>query len=498
MWIGAVVTPFTDTLTVSVDGTVVQTYTEPAVAETGYTLRTIPLNFATTGNHTVLFSYHGPTTGVANFSVDNVSLLAGGVCATPTPSPSPSTSPSPTPTGSPTTTMQFASATFIDDESQSATITVTRTGQTVEAPDLVSTVNYATSNGTAMGGAACTTGIDYINASGTLTFQTGETMKTFTVVLCPDSIVEPNETVTLTLSAPTGGSLGTPSTATLTINDTANDFRNGTCIDMTLGAPAVPYPSTITVVGGPQQIGGLRVTLFDINHQFPDNIDVLLVGPQGQKFILMADAGGGVAIPPTSPVTLTFSDTAGQVLPNSGPLVTGNFEPTSWEPGQTSFPPPAPPAPYNEPGSTIGGTGTQTLMGNFFLSNANGVWSLYVRDDAGTLLDPQVLTGSICGWGLQFLQTTAAGVSLSGRVTTSGGAGIRNANVVISGNSLPEPRTVRTGSFGYFSFAGLTAGETYVVTVNSQRYTFAAPSRVVTLVDNLADFDFQAEPNESR
>ena len=98
----------------------------------------------------------------------------------------------------------------------------------------------------------------------------------------------------------------------------------------------------------------------------------------------------------------------------------------------------------------------------------------------------------------RFLQTTAAGVSLSGRVTTASGAGIRNANVVITGNSLTEPRTVRTGSFGYFSFAGLTAGETYVVTVNSQRYTFAVPSRVVTLVDSLADFDFQAEPNESR
>src|SRR5205085_1685866 len=126
--------------------------------------------------------------------------------------------------------------------------------------------------------------------------------------------------------------------------------------------------------------------------------------------------------------------------PDNGPLTTGNFEPTNWESPVTSFPAPAPPAPYNEPGHNVGGTGTQTLNGNFFLANANGTWSLYVRDDAGNILDPNVVVGEICGWGLQFLQTTAAGVSLSGRVTTAEGTGIRNARVVVTGNSLPEAR----------------------------------------------------------
>ena len=97
------------------------------------------------------------------------------------------------------------------------------------------------------------------------------------------------------------------------------------------------------------------------------------------------------------------------------------------------------------------------------------------------------------GWGIQFLQSTAAGVSLSGRVTTADGAGIRNARMTITGNSLPEPRVVTTGSFGYYSFDGLTAGETYVVTVNSQRYTFTVPSRVYTIVDNIVDADFTAD-----
>jgi hypothetical protein len=277
----------------------------------------------------------------------------------------------------------------------------------------------------------------------------------------------------------------------LNINDTANQWLNHNEIDMFLGAAAAPYPSTITVSGAPLQVAGIRVTLYDVQHQLPDNIDVLLVSPTGVKFILQGDAGG--PNPMATPATLTFTDMAGQVLPNNGPLVTGKFEPTNWEAPVTSFPAPAPPAPYNEPGNAVGGSGTQTLFGNFGFMNGNGVWSLYVRDDNGTF-DPRVLTGIIGGgWGIELLQTNAAQASISGRVTTADGNPIRNARVVVSGNSLPQPRIVTTGSFGYFSFDGLTVGETYVVTVNSQRYTFSVPSRVISLVDNVLDADFVAD-----
>jgi len=236
----------------------------------------------------------------------------------------------------------------------------------------------------------------------------------------------------------------------------------------------------------------MRVTLFDVAHTTPDSMDFLLVAPGGQKFILMADAGGTLDL--TTPVTLTFSDTAGQVLPNSASLTTGVFEPTSWEPGQTSFPAPAPSAPYNEPGSTVGGTGTQTLLGNFGGTNAVGTWSLYMRDDGGQFV---AVTGCVNGgWGLEFFSSTAANASISGRVLTANGQGIRNAQVVVTGNSLAQPIVTTTGSFGYFTFEGLRTGETYVVTVNSQRYTFSAPSRVISLIDNVANADFIADPQD--
>jgi hypothetical protein len=334
------------------------------------------------------------------------------------------------------------------------------------------------------------TGVDYILVTNQpVTFNPGETSKTVFVQICGDMMQEPTETINLVL---TGPDVGTPGVAVMNVNDTANVYRNPVGICTTLGSPGSPYPATIDVTGGPVQIGSMRVTLYDVTQVMPDNMDVLLVSPSGTAFILQADAGGNLDL--SNPVTLTFSDSAGQVLPNSAPLTTGQFEPTSWEPGQSSFPPPAPPAPYNEPGSAIGGTGTQTLMGNFGLQNANGTWSLYLRDDAG-LNNNAVITGCINGgWGLEFLASTAANATLSGRVMTADQRGIRNATVTITGDSLPQPLVTQTGSFGYFSFEGLQTGRTYVVTVNSRRYSFSVPSRVITLVDNLADVNFVADP----
>jgi Ca2+-binding RTX toxin-like protein len=108
-------------------------------------------------------------------------------------------------------TLQFSSASYsVNEAVGTATITVNR----VSASNGNVTVNYATSNGTA------TAGSDYTAASGTLTFGNGVTSQTFTVSITNDSVHESNETINLTLSsAGSGGNLGTPTTAVLTIND---------------------------------------------------------------------------------------------------------------------------------------------------------------------------------------------------------------------------------------------------------------------------------------
>ena len=77
---------------------------------------------------------------------------------------------------------------------------------------------------------------------------------------------------------------------------------------------------------------------------------------------------------------------------------------------------------------------------------------------------------------------------------TADGTGIRNARVTVSGGDLAQPLTAVTGAFGNYRVEGLTAGETYVVTVASKSYVFEAPSRIVTLGDSVAGLDFTARP----
>jgi hypothetical protein len=108
--------------------------------------------------------------------------------------------------------LQFSAASYSEAENAgTATITVTRTGGSTGAVG----VSFATSDGSADAGS------DYTATSGMLSFATGETTKTFTVALTDDPSAEPDETVILTLSNPTGGAtLGNPASATLTILDT--------------------------------------------------------------------------------------------------------------------------------------------------------------------------------------------------------------------------------------------------------------------------------------
>ena len=74
------------------------------------------------------------------------------------------------------------------------------------------TVDYATANGTASAGS------DYTATSGTLTFTAGETSKTVTVAIIDDSTEESDETLTLTLSNPSGAEIS-DGQATGTITD---------------------------------------------------------------------------------------------------------------------------------------------------------------------------------------------------------------------------------------------------------------------------------------
>jgi subtilisin-like proprotein convertase family protein len=181
-------------------------------------------------------------------------------------------------------------------------------------------------------------------------------------------------TKTFRVGAPVGGVPATFSnTAAITIND---------------NAPASPYPSNITVSGltGNKVI---KVKFNQMNHTFPGDIDMLLVGPGGQKMEVMSDQGGTNDL---VGVDLTLSDTAAASLPAT--ITTGEFKPTA-DTGQDVFAAPAPAGPYELPGPG----GAATLASVFGISGTamNGVWSLHVVDDAG--IDLGNING---GWSLTF------------------------------------------------------------------------------------------------
>lgn len=124
--------------------------------------------------------------------------------------------------------LQFSSISYGGSEGTTATITVTRTSGSSGTV----TVDAALSNGTATGGAACDTGVDFINPGvQTLTFAENVVSQTINVQLCSDAVFDPSETVILTLSNPTGGAaIGANNPATLTIVDIAPPFTGAVSV----------------------------------------------------------------------------------------------------------------------------------------------------------------------------------------------------------------------------------------------------------------------------
>jgi len=176
-----------------------------------------------------------------------------------------------------------------------------------------------------------------------------------------------------------------------------NIFRDpGAIIVQQTGAlTADVYPSRILVTNAGASLNKISLTISNLNLPDPDDLELLLVGPQGQNFVLMTDSGGTASA--ANDVTLTFSDDAASAIPDNGPLATGAFKPTSVNVTPASFPSPAPGGPYTHPAPF----GSATFASVFGGTNPNGYWSLYVMDD----VTRSSVTAISNGWFLT-IQTT--------------------------------------------------------------------------------------------
>jgi|GEM_PF-1416548 len=149
----------------------------------------------------------------------------------------------------------------------------------------------------------------------------------------------------------------------------------GTGNGATTGAPANPYPSGISVSGLTGTIGKLVVRLNQFSHTWPQDVDVLLVGPGGQKMQILSDIGSGND---AFNVNLVLDDAAADHIAGSGSVVSGTYKPSSHGAGADPYPSPAPAGPHN----IAGPVGTATFTSVFGGTDPNGTWNLYVVDDA--------------------------------------------------------------------------------------------------------------------
>ena len=178
--------------------------------------------------------------------------------------------------------------------------------------------------------------------------------------------------------------------ATTVVKKTFSNSSGITIVDAigTQPGKANPYPSKKKVSGFNQgRIRDVNLKLKGFSHNFPDDVGVLLVGPQGQKALVMSDVGGIAAV---SGITLTLDDEAANLLPDSSQLRTGTYKPTrgtaagvEGRPVPDTFPSTAPAGPYKRPLSVFDAT------------NPNGTWKLFVLDDS------EGDVGKIAAWSLQ-------------------------------------------------------------------------------------------------
>jgi len=162
-------------------------------------------------------------------------------------------------------------------------------------------------------------------------------------------------------------------------------LANESPVFISVGGPASPYPSTIEVSGLAGQVSHLRVGIHGMTHPFPDDLDVLLVAPNGRGAVLMSDAGGGSRV---QAIDVTFDDNASAALPDGGPMASGSYRLSNYEGASDDFTDLAPSGPY------------VTALGDLNGVDPNGTWSLFVIDDF--FLDG----GNIgSGWSLS-LETT--------------------------------------------------------------------------------------------
>jgi subtilisin-like proprotein convertase family protein len=249
-------------------------------------------------------------------------------------------------------------------------------------------------------------------------------------------------------------------------------FSNTAPITINDNAPGSPYPSNIAVTGLTGSVSKVTVTLNGVGHTFPDDVDILLVSPGGQKALVMSDVGGSGDI---TGVNLTFDDAATATITDGGPITAGTYKPSNVDTTTDVFPAPAPAAPY------------ATDFNTFIGSTPNGTWSLYVRDDIGTDL------GSIAGgWSITLTTVVGPGTLQFNAATFTGSERSTATVTVTRAGGFDGAVAVNYATSGGTATGGAACGSgvDYVTTSGTLNFAVGELSRTFTVQlceDTVAD-----------
>ena len=205
-----------------------------------------------------------------------------------------------------------------------------------------------------------------------------------------------------------GGALAKRDSAQLT-----QGFANSTAIAIKDIQQATP--SSIFVGGFDTPVADVNVTLFGLSHTQVNDIDILLVGPQGQSALLVSDVGSSA-----NNVTLALDDQAAGQINSAGPMTSGSFQPTNFHTPDEFFPP----APASPKGARLA---------VFNSTDPNGEWKLFIEDDV--INNTGTLAG---GWSMTITSANGVPNAEPDRNTVRAGQTVTDQGGVLANDRDPD------------------------------------------------------------
>ncbi len=99
--------------------------------------------------------------------------------------------------------------------------------------------------------------------------------------------------------------------------------------------------------------------------------------------------------------------------------------------------------------------------------------------------------------GISLIGPSSAPINIAGRLENNNGMGLSRVGVTLTRLSDGTTWNTLSNTFGYFSFNGVPVNQSYVVTVDQARHSFAPNSVEITPADSINDLIFVSVPVKS-